>query len=93
MCMDAGDELKEAWQAINKNGGPANNPAAMTKLQTLPTINLAPKGATARNPVPLTWRTAPDIYKNYDRLEYTKEWTLAFRKNYDEAKQLAEAQK
>jgi len=34
--------------------------------------------------VPLTWRTAPDIRRNYDALEYMRQWTAAFRKQYEE---------
>ncbi|HYE16816.1 MAG TPA: ABC transporter substrate-binding protein [Tepidisphaeraceae bacterium] len=60
MCMDAGDELREAWHAIITAGGPPTD-------------------------VPLTWRTAPDIPRNYDRLDYTREWTAAFRAQYKRA--------
>jgi iron(III) transport system substrate-binding protein len=71
MCMDAGDELKETWEAIKQNGGPAKQPAAMKILSRLP-----------QN---VTWRTAPDIIKKTEKMEYTRTWTLFFRENYKNA--------
>jgi hypothetical protein len=79
MCVDAGDELKDAWHAIITHGGPQQQPAAMEILQRLPTVKLHNRTSQNIEEVPLTWRTAPDIPKKYDKLEYTREWTRAFR--------------
>jgi ABC-type Fe3+ transport system substrate-binding protein len=85
MCMDSGDELKEAWQAILKSGGPQANPAVMQKLQRLPTLTLN------GTPIQISWPTAPDLLKKHDRLELTREWTKAFRETYRRAAELASA--
>ncbi len=79
MCMDAGDELRAAWQAIVEHGGPAANPAAIAALERLP-----------ERPEPLTWESAKTISKRHDPLDYTLEWTLFFRGSYRAAKRLAE---
>ena len=89
MCVDAGDELKEAWQAINQHGGPAKQPAAMELLRRLPRVKLYNRETKASEEVVLTWRAAPDILKKYDKLEYARAWTAFFRNSYDEAKRLA----
>ncbi len=91
MCMDAGDELKDAWQTINDHGGPAKLPGAMAALQALPTVQLSPKDGGEKSPRELNWRTAPDFSKKYDRLEYMKEWTIEFRRNYEAAQREAKA--
>ncbi|GEM_PF-72618 len=74
MCLDSADELKAAWRAINENGGPSRQQEAMALLGKLPD-----------RPEPLTWRTAPDVGKRFDRLTYMKEWTEFFRANYRKA--------
>ena len=80
MCMDSGDELKDAWRAIIDAGG---HPQALARLQQLPEVTV--KGATVR----IDWRSAPDLLKKHERLELTREWTKAFRNNYNEARRLA----
>jgi ABC-type Fe3+ transport system substrate-binding protein len=77
MCLDSGDELKQAWRAILQGGGPAANPEAMRLLEALP-----------QKPLPLTWRSAITEYTHVPRLEYLREWTAFFREQY----RLAEAQ-
>ena len=47
-------------------------------------------GALGDRPEPLTWRTALSIPKQWDRMEYMREWTLFFRDSYREARRLAE---
>jgi len=81
MCMDAGDELRAAWQAILAHGGPQALPEAMAVLERMPD-----------RPEPLTWTSALEIPKRYDTLEYMREWTVCFRQNYRMARQLAEQQ-
>ena len=76
MCMDSGEELKRAWAAISRSGGPEANPAAMRLLEALP-----------QKPVPLTWRSAVTAYAKVPRLEYLSAWTAFFREQY----RLAEA--
>jgi spermidine/putrescine-binding protein len=88
MCMDSADELREAWTAIRKAGGPDKCPQAMAKLGELPGVMLKDKQG---NPVlvPLTWEIAPSIPKAYKSMDYMREWTTAFRANYREAAELA----
>jgi ABC-type Fe3+ transport system substrate-binding protein len=85
MCIDSSDELKEAWQRIHTtlDYAPLDPP-----LGPMPVVFLAPKaapGATVRGPnvsVMLDWRTAPDIRRKYDSLEYMRAWTEKFREQY-----------
>jgi iron(III) transport system substrate-binding protein len=78
MCLDAGDELSEAWAAIREAGGPAAVPAAMTALMALP------EG--------VTWSGVLDSerFGRNRRMEYMREWVLFFRQQYREAQRLAE---
>jgi len=78
MCMDSGDELRRAWQAILAHGGPDRNPEAMRHLEALPAT-----------PVPLTWSSAIDAYTQVPRLDYMREWTAFFRVQYRLAEQAA----
>jgi len=80
MCLDAGGELKQAWAAILRQGGPEKCPAAVALLERLPD-----------RPEPLTWRTAPEVVRNYDRMTYLREWTEFYRRSYREAREAAEA--
>lgn len=80
MALDSGEELRDAWKQLMKSP----DDAAMKKMQALPTVSLFNKTANRMDEVPLTWRTAPDIRRNYDALDYMREWTAAFRKQYAE---------
>jgi hypothetical protein len=80
MCLDSGDELRAAWQAIIAHGGPAQQREAMQLLQRLPD-----------RPEPLTWANAREITRKYDRLAYMQEWTACFRKNYRQACAMAQS--
>ena len=71
MCMDSGDELKRAWQAILKRGGPERNPEAMRLLEAMPDT-----------PFPLTWSSAVGEYAKVPRLELLRAWTAFFREQY-----------
>ena len=82
MCLDSGDELKRAWQAILQSGGPAANPEAMRLLEALPA-----------KPVPLTWRSAVTDYAKVPRLDYLREWTAFFREQYRQAEAAAKNKK
>jgi len=79
MCLDAGEELRAAWGAILKNGGPASNPKAMEWLQRMPD-----------QPSPLTWSSARQIAKEVAHLDYMRQWTDCFRENYRRAREEAE---
>ena len=79
MCMDSGDELRAAWQAIQAHGGPDKNPDAMRLLESLP-----------EKPVPLTWASAITAYGKVPRLDYLREWTAFFREQYRRAEAAAE---
>ena len=78
MCMDSGDELKSAWQAIMKQGGPGMNPEAMRLLEALPD-----------SPYLLTWSSAVTSYVKVPRLDYLREWTAFFRERYRRAEAVA----
>jgi ABC-type Fe3+ transport system substrate-binding protein len=88
MCLDSADELREAWSAIRDAGGAANVPQAMAKLGEMPTIQLKDKQGKPVQ-VPLTWLNAPSIPKTYRPMDFMREWTTAFRTNYQEAAKLA----
>ena len=76
MCMDSGDELIRAWQAIQLRGGPEKNQEAMRLLEAMPD-----------KPYPLTWASAVGAYTKVPRLVMLREWTAFFRRQY----RLAEA--
>ena len=78
MCMDSGDELRAAWQAILAHGGPEKNPRAMAILLQMPD-----------HPAPLDWRSAIGAYKQIDRLTCLREWTAFFRTSYRKAQEAA----
>jgi iron(III) transport system substrate-binding protein len=77
MCLDAGAELKAAWDAIAAAGGPKAVPAAMEALLALPDG--------------LTWSGALDRerYPADRRMETMREWVLFFRAQYQLARELA----
>jgi len=89
MCLDAGDELKAAWYAINHATDPQRRAKALEQLGQFPEVALTNK-AKEKEPVKITWRTAPDIGKKFDKLEYTREWTIFFRDSYRKARELAQ---
>ena len=82
MCLDAGEELRSAWQAIIAAGGPRKCERAMWAMQQLPDA-----------PESLTWVTAHDVRKRHDDLELMREWTLFFRNQYREAERLAKRER
>lgn len=75
MCLDSGDELRAAWQAILAHGGPKKNPRAMALLLQMPD-----------RPASLDWRSAISAYKQIDRQTCLREWTAFFRAKYLEAR-------
>lgn len=85
MCLDSANELKDAWEKIHHST--QNREEAIKLLRQLPTIQIRNKTTGNLDEVPLTWRIAPDIRRNYEMLDYMKEWTEAFRENYRKAAQ------
>ena len=78
MCLDSGQELRAAWEAVGAAGGPKAVPEAMRALQRMPT-----------QPEPLVWQSAQTMLSDYSRLQLMREWTIFFRNQYREARQLA----
>lgn len=74
MCMNAGEELRELWEAIQQNGGVAKQPEAVRLMERMPDT-----------PEPITWSQAPDYLNTFSQLEIMKSWTIFFRKSYREA--------
>jgi len=73
MCMDAGEELRDAWRTIIAAGGPDKCPGAVSQLCQLP------EG--------FEWSTATSFGKG-DTLATSREWTMFFRDSYRKAKAL-----
>jgi iron(III) transport system substrate-binding protein len=82
MCVDAGDELKDAWQAVFRHGGPARQAAAMKLMQQLPHTKLKNPPTKQEEDVEVTWRNAPDVVRKYEKIEYTRAWTIFYRDQY-----------
>jgi ABC-type Fe3+ transport system substrate-binding protein len=71
MCMDSAEELKTAWAAILRNGGPGANPEAIKHFEALPDA-----------PLPLTWESAIVGYAKVQRMDILRAWTAFFRRQY-----------
>ena len=82
MCMDSGQELRAAWQAILAAGGPEKCPRALAALGRLP-----------QAPEPLTWASGLAMGRKYDRLDLLREWTVQYRAQYAEAARLAQTER
>lgn len=77
MCLDAAEELRAAWQAIDEAGGPEAVPEAMEAFHALPPG--------------LTWESAlSSAYSSSNRMDYMREWVIFFREHYRKAQRLAE---
>jgi len=85
MCMDSGEELRGAWSAIIRAGGPDQQPDAMNVLNTLPVIQVRNKETGVMEDVKIEWSTITSVSKKYDTLDYMREWTEAFRGQYRRA--------
>jgi ABC-type Fe3+ transport system substrate-binding protein len=75
MSLDSAVELKQAWRHLNEHGGDTR------VFDAMPTVKLRNAQGEVSE-VELNWRTAPDIRRGYDTIEYMREWTKAFRENY-----------
>ncbi|MDA3926952.1 MAG: extracellular solute-binding protein [Kiritimatiellae bacterium] len=81
MCLDSGDELRAAWKAILKTGGPEANSEAMRAFEALP-----------GDPYPLNWKSAVTTCAAVPRMDLLRAWTAFFRAQYRKARELAEQQ-
>lgn len=81
MCIDSGLELREAWDPTRSH----NREAMKDAMRRLPTVTLRNPATGAEERVEITWRNAPDIPRRYDRMEYMRKWTEAFRAQYRDA--------
>ncbi|HEX8324897.1 MAG TPA: hypothetical protein VF595_13410 [Tepidisphaeraceae bacterium] len=72
MCMDAGDELKQAWRTANEKSLPWSF--------EFPTLTLTAKDGQAKQ-VKVGWRTAPDL-RSYEPIEVARALMLAYREQY-----------
>jgi len=79
MCLDSADELRAAWEAILRHGGPEAQPEAMALLGRLPDA-----------PEPLAWHNAAAVARKYDALERMRTWTAFYRGNYRKVKEMLE---
>lgn len=80
MCIDSGDELRTAWASANTS---YDIERKLEMLQRLPTVRLFNKARNIQEDVPLTWKAALTL-NAYDKNEYTRKWTAAFRAGYAE---------
>jgi len=77
-CMDAGEELRAAWAAIQEAGGAEAVPEAMDALMAMPPG--------------LDWKAAHGpAYGREHRMSYMRDWVIFFRAQYRKAQKLAEA--
>jgi ABC-type Fe3+ transport system substrate-binding protein len=80
MCLDSGIELRDAWQRAHRDGV---DPQRLALIHQLPTVKLHDKSGALKE-VPLNWRTALG-FRDFESLEYMREWTGAFRTQYENA--------
>ncbi len=80
MCLDSGIELRDAWMRAHEGGV---NEKRLAGIYKLPTVTLHTKDGKPVD-VALNWRTALG-FRDFDSLEYMREWTSAFREQYREA--------
>lgn len=76
MGLNASSELQSAWRKIITYGGPYRQGTAYVMMGRLPDT-----------PEPVTWRSAPRIGREYNRLDYMRDWTLFYRASYREVRE------
>jgi len=74
MCMDAGDELKRAWVRWHAS--------AHGEWHFIPPTLVMTDLSGKQREVPINWRTAPDIRRQFESTEYMRAFVLAFRDQY-----------
>lgn len=80
MCLDTGDELRAAWHEIILSGGPEACPEAMAALKCLP-----PNAIYSQIPV-----TISAIRSKVDEIRLMRDWSLFFRGQYRQARDLTQ---
>ena len=80
MCLDSGDELRAAWERYHTSTAARTNEGGRA-LGALPTVTLYNRDTKQTEAVSMNWRALLSM-KSYDSLEYMREWTAAFRKQY-----------
>lgn len=80
-CIDTHAELADAWEAINRKGGPAACPEAFAVLTDLP-----PNAEYAQ----ALAVTARQLNDKLTEARLTREWMIFFRDQYRQARALAE---
>lgn len=76
MCLDSGEELREAWGAILAAGGPGNVPDALDAFEAFP--------------AGISWQGAlTGEGQGRDELETMRLWTQFFRTQYQQARDIA----
>jgi iron(III) transport system substrate-binding protein len=71
MCLNSARELVRAWGTLLRHGGPDRQAAALQLM-----------GRRPSSPLPLDWRSALRMGREYDRLDYLREWTIFYREQY-----------
>lgn len=79
LCMDSGEELKRAWEAILSHGGPPANSEAMTELHRLPDSARFDRIS----------ETMGSIRTKVDEIRLAREWGAYFAHQYRLAESLA----
>ncbi len=82
MGLDTHDELRAAWAAVNRGGGPAACPAAMAAFNALPP---GAEYAAARD------ATSRRLGNKLEEVRLAREWVVFFRAQYRQAQALAES--
>jgi ABC-type glycerol-3-phosphate transport system substrate-binding protein len=80
-CIDTYAELTSAWEAINRNGGPAACPDALAAFMALPPNAEYPQALET---------TARQLDDKLTEARLTREWIVFFRNQYRQARVLAE---
>lgn len=83
-CIDTHAELTGAWEAINRNGGPAACPEAFAAFMALPPNAEYPQALAS---------TARQLDDKLTEARLTREWIHFFRDQYRQARALAEKAK
>ncbi|MCX6994087.1 MAG: extracellular solute-binding protein [Kiritimatiellaeota bacterium] len=81
VCIDTHAELASAWEAINRNGGPAACPDAFAAFMALPPNAEYPQALAI---------TARQLDDKLTEARLVREWVLFFRNQYRQARALAE---
>jgi len=79
-CMDSGDELKAAWKFEHSTYDYAPPDPV---LGPFPVVSVPGKDGQMHE-VKISWRAAPDLKKQFEPLDLTRAWLIAFRNQYND---------